>query len=441
MAAAHIDNGQDVGMFHRFFRWEAAGGVVLLVCAILALVWANSPWADSYFALSKTYIGVSWGDHTFQLSLSHWIADGLMAIFFFVVGLEIKRELVLGQLSTFKQAVLPVSAALGGMVVPAILFAVVNIGGPGARGWGIPMATDIAFALGILALLGDRVPVRLKVFLTALAIVDDLGAVLVIALFYTSQISFMALGVGIVLLGAISLAGRLGIRRSSIYLILAVGVWAAIFTSGIHATIAGVLLALVMPVTARVEPREFLERTKKRLAELEAAGLTRDSMVDDKEQMRALDDMYLAVEDMRPPGISLEHHLHPIQAFIILPLFALFMAGIPLGGDALTGFPSAVSLGVVLGLVLGKPLGIILFFFLAVKLGLGEQPEGMTAGRVLGTGMLAGIGFTMSIFISNLAYTDQALIAEAKLGILLASVIAGVVGFVILKKSLPEAAE
>ncbi len=412
----------------------------MLACAVIAMVWANSPWADSYFALSKTYIGVSWGDHRFELSLSHWIADGLMTIFFFVVGLEIKRELVLGQLSSFKMAVLPVSAALGGMVVPAILFSVINIGGPGARGWGIPMATDIAFALGILALLGDRVPIRLKVFLTALAIVDDLAAVLVIALFYTSQISFVALGVGIALLGAIALAGRLGIRRSSIYLILAVAVWAAILTSGIHATIAGVLLALFMPVTARVEPREFLERTKRRLAELEAAGLTRDSMVEDKEQMNALDDMYLAVEDMRPPGISLEHHLHPLQAFVILPLFALFMAGIPLGGDALVGFPSSLSLGVIVGLVLGKPIGIIMFFFLAIKLGLGEQAEEMTTGRVIGAGMLAGIGFTMSIFISNLAFADESLIAEAKLGVLVASVIAGVLGFVILKKSLPEAA-
>ena len=435
------DSERNIGPFLQFFRWEAAGGVVLLACAVIAMVWANSPWADSYFALSKTYIGVSWGEHTFRLSLSHWIADGLMAIFFFVVGLEIKRELVIGQLSSFKQAVLPVSAAIGGMVVPAILFAVVNIGGPGANGWGVPMATDIAFALGILALLGDRVPVKLKVFLTALAIVDDLGAVLVIALFYTSQISFMALGVGVALLAAIALAGRLGIRRTSVYLILAVAVWAAILTSGIHATIAGVLLALVVPVKARVEPKEFLNRTKKRLAELEEAGLTRDSMVGDKDQLHALDDMYLAVEDMRPPGISLEHHLHPIQAFLILPLFALFMAGIPLGGEALAGFPSSVSLGIIVGLVLGKPIGVILFFFMAIKLGLGERPEGTSVGMVLGTGMLAGIGFTMSIFISNLAYADEALIAEAKLGVLVASVIAGVLGFVILKKSLPEAAQ
>jgi NhaA family Na+:H+ antiporter len=428
-------------MFQQFFRWEAAGGVVLLFCAIIALVWANSPWADSYFGLAKTYIGVSWGDQVFRLSLSHWIGDGLMVIFFFVVGLEIKRELVVGQLSSFQQAVLPVSAAIGGMVVPAALYAAVNIGGEGASGWGIPMATDIAFALGILALLGNRVPVGLKVFLTALAIADDLGAVLVIALFYTEQVSLMALGVGVVLLVLIAVAGRRGVRSTSVYLILAIGVWAAVLASGVHATIAGVLLALVVPVKAALEPREFLDRTKRRLTELEEAELTRDSMVADKEQLHALDDMYLAVEDMRPAGISLEHLLHPVQAFLILPLFALFMAGVPLGGDTMAGFPSMLSLGVILGLVLGKPLGIALFIWLAVKVGLGQRPPDLTWARIVGLGALAGVGFTMSIFISNLAFQDEALIGQAKLGVLVASVIAGAVGFVILKRSLPVAAE
>lgn len=435
-------NGHSVGMFQQFFRWEAAGGVVLLFCAITALVWANSPWADTYFSLSKTYIGVSWGEHTFRLSLSHWIGDGLMVIFFFVVGLEIKRELVVGQLSSFKRAILPVSAAIGGMVVPAVLYAVVNVGGEGARGWGIPMATDIAFALGILALLGSRVPVSLKVFLTALAIADDLGAVLVIALFYTEQVWFLALGVAVVLLFLIALAGKLGVRRISVYVILAVGVWAAVLASGVHATVAGVLLALVVPVTASLEPREFLDRTRRRLSELEGTELTRDSMVHDKEQMDALDDLYLAVEDMRPAGISLEHNLHPIQAFLILPLFALFMAGVPLGGETMASFPSALSLGIIAGLVVGKPVGIALFMWFAIKAGLAQRPAELTWGRVIGMGALAGVGFTMSIFITNLAfYFDESLIGEAKLGVLVASVIAGAIGFVILKKTLPAAAE
>ena len=442
MAAGNTHDAHGASMFHRFFRWEAAGGVVLLFCAVAGLAWANSPWADSYFALSKTSIGISWGDHTFELSLSHWIADGLMVIFFFVVGLEIKRELIVGELSSFKQAILPASAAIGGAIVPATLYAILTFGGEGAPGWAIPMATDIAFALGILALFGSRVPISLKVFLTALAIADDLGAVTVIALFYTESLSFMALGVAIVLLVCIALAGRRGVRSISLYLVLAVGVWAAILASGVHATIAGVLLAMVVPVKAALDPREFLDRSRKRLAELEEAGLTRDSMVSDKAQMHALDDMYLAVEDMRPAGISLEHLLHPIQAFLILPLFALFMAGVPLGGEMTTGFPSAISLGVIVGLLIGKPVGIMLFVWLAIKFGQPALPGDVGWEQLLGVAMLAGVGFTMSIFIGNLAFAyDEALIAQAKVGVLLASVLAGVIGCVILNKTLPAAPE
>jgi NhaA family Na+:H+ antiporter len=438
MAAPDTTNGRSAGMFQQFFRWEAAGGVVLLFCAVAGLAWANSPWADSYFALSKTYIGISWGDHTFKLSLSHWIADGLMVIFFFVVGLEIKRELIVGELSSFKQAILPVSAAVGGMIVPAMLYAVLTFGGEGAQGWGIPMATDIAFALGILALFGSRAPTSLKVFLTALAIADDLGAITVIALFYTESVSLVALGVAAALLVCIALAGRRGIRSTAVYLVLAVGVWAAVLVSGIHATIAGVLLAMVVPVKAALEPREFLSRSRKRLAELEEAGLTRDSMVSNKEQMHALDDMYLAVEDMRPAGISLEHLLHPIQAFLILPVFALFMAGVPLGGDSTGVLASPVSFGVIAGLVIGKPVGILLSVWLAIKFGRAVLPEDLGWGHLLGASMLAGVGFTMSIFISNLAFPfDEALIGQAKVGVLLASVLAGVIGFVVLNRSLP----
>ena len=425
------------GMFQQFFRWEAAGSVVLLLCTIVALVWANSPWAETYFSLSKTYIGVSWGEHTFNLSLSHWIADGLMVIFFFVVGLEIKRELVIGQLSSFKHALLPVSAAIGGMLVPATLYAVFNIGGEGAHGWGIPMATDIAFALGILALFGSRAPISLKVFLTALAIVDDLGAVTVIALFYTDQVSFIALSAAGVGLFLIWVGGKRGIRSTTVYLLLAVGVWAAVFLSGIHATVAGVFIAMLIPVSASIEPGEFLRRTRKRLDELEEAGLTRHSMVDNHEQMDALDDMYLAVEDMRPAGISLEHNLHPIQAFLILPLFALFMAGVPLGGDTLAAFPSGLSLGIIVGLVVGKPVGITLFTWLAIKSGQADMPEGLNWGRIMAVGLLAGVGFTMSIFISDLAFASDRLISEAKVGVLVASVIAGIGGYLMLRKTLP----
>ncbi len=429
----------DNGMFQQFFRWEAAGSVVLLLCTVVALIWANSPWAENYFSLSKTSIGISWGDHTFKLSLSHWIADGLMVIFFFVVGLEIKRELLIGQLSSFKQAILPASAALGGMVVPAALYAVLNVGGEGAHGWGIPMATDIAFALGILALFGSRAPVSLKVFLTALAIADDLGAVTVIALFYTDQVSFIALGAAGGGLFLIWLAGIRGVRSTPVYLLLAVVVWAAVLASGVHATVAGVFIAMMVPVSSKIEPREFLRRTRRRLDELEGAELTRHSMVDNHEQMDALDDIYLAVEDMRPAGISLEHILHPIQAFLILPLFALFMAGVPLGGDTLAAFPSTLSLGIIVGLVVGKPIGITLFAWLAIKSGQAEMPEEFGWGPLVGVGLLAGVGFTMSIFISDLAFDSERLISEAKLGVLVASVLAGIAGYLMLRKTLPAA--
>jgi len=248
------NQNQSAGMFQRFFHSQVSGSFVLMACTVVALVWANSPWGDAYFNLSDTYIGISWGGSAFKMSLSHWIMDGLMAIFFFVVGLEIKREIVLGELSTFRKAGLPVSAALGGAVVPALIYAAFNAGGPAVRGWGVPMATDIAFALGILALFGTRAPIGLKVFLTALAIADDMIAVLVIAFFYTERIDFTALAVAAVLLVLIPLAGRLGIRQMWIYVLLATGAWAGVLASGIHATIAGVLIAMVVR-SCRCGPR------------------------------------------------------------------------------------------------------------------------------------------------------------------------------------------
>ncbi len=436
--ASGAGNGKRVGMFDRFVHSEVSGSMVLLACTIVALVWANSPWADSYLGMVNTYVGVSWGDATFQMSLGHWIADGLMAIFFFVVGLEIKRELVIGQLSTFRQAVLPVGAAVGGAMVPALIYAVLNATGEGAAGWGGPMATDIAVALGILALFGKRVPIGLKVFLTALAIADDLLAVLVIAFFYSANISFLALGTAGAFMVLIVAAGRLGFRQIWIYWVLAIGAWAAVFASGVHSTVAGVLIALLVPVRANIEPGEFLARTKRRLAELEAAGLTRDSPVRQKAQMKALDDIYLATADMRPAGIALEHELHPIQAFLILPLFALFKAGVPLGGDAAGMLTGSVSLGIIFGLFVGKQIGITLAAWVAIKSGFGDMPEGVTWGQLWGAACLGGVGFTMAIFIAELAFTSEALIAEAKLAILVASVASGICGYLVLRKALPK---
>ncbi len=423
------------GVFGWFLSSEVAGSAVLLTCAIAALVWANSPWADVYQELIHTYLGVSIGDVSFKLSLEHWVGDGLMVIFFFVVGLEIKREVVLGELSEWRNAVLPASAAAGGMLVPALFYYALNAGGPGASGWGVPMATDIAFALGILALFGDKVPIGLKVFLTALAIVDDLGAVLVIALFYTDQIAFEGLILAAACLAVLVGLGRSRIRAVWFYLIFAFGVWAGVLMSGVHATIAGVLLALVIPVRPKIDPGEFLERARGNLDHLEGRGLTKDSLVKDPEQFQALEDIYLQAEDMRPAGLALEHALHPVQAMLILPIFALFKAGVPLGSDTLGMLGNPITLGIIAGLIAGKQIGVLGAVWLAVKSGWTQLPSGCSWWHMWGASCLAGVGFTMSIFISDLAFADQLLIAEAKVGVLIASVLAGIIGILVLRKA------
>jgi NhaA family Na+:H+ antiporter len=375
------------------------------------------------------------------MSLQHWINDALMAIFFFVVGLEVKREISIGQLSTLRKAALPVSAAVGGMLIPAAFYYAMNAGGPAAQGWGIPMATDIAFALGLLALFGSRAPIGLKVFLTALAIADDIGAVLVIAFFYTASLKFGALAVAGVFMLLIVGARAVGIRRSGIYLLLAVGVWLSVLTSGLHATIAGILVAMLVPIRAKIEPEQFMERARNRLAELESAVLTRDSMVDDKAQLHALDDIHETTGDMIPPGIALEHRLHPVQAFLILPLFALFNAGVYLGGDALGQTTDPIAVGIILGLVLGKQIGVVGFSWLSIKTGLADLPDGVSWPHIWGASCLAGVGFTMSLFIAELAFDDPIQIGKAKLGILEASLVAGALGYWILSRSLPKAAK
>jgi NhaA family Na+:H+ antiporter len=418
-----------LGMFERFVHSEVSGSAVLLLATLAALVWANSPAAGSYFALAHTRIGVSWGESTFALSLQHWVNDALMAIFFFVVGLEIKREVVVGQLSSFRRAVLPGMAALGGMLVPAALYALLNAGGEGGRGWGIPMATDIAFALGVLALLGGRVPLGLKVFLTALAIADDLGAVLVIALFYTARIRGSALAVAAVFLALLFLANLLRVRRSELYVVLALGVWVGVFASGVHATVAGILVALLVPVRARRDPEAFLATAEARVAELREAGLTPESMLARRSQLDAIVDLHEAAGDMRPPGLTLEEELHPIVALLILPLFAFFNAGVAVGEGRLAG---GVGLGIVLGLVVGKQVGITLFGWIAVRSGWAALPDGVTWGQIYGGACLAGIGFTMSLFVSELAFGPGALLDEAKLGVLLASLVSAAWGFVFL---------
>ncbi|HUM18398.1 MAG TPA: Na+/H+ antiporter NhaA [Candidatus Nitrosotalea sp.] len=424
-----------------FIHSEVSGSVILLICTVAAMVWANSPWAATYASLAHTKVAVSVGTHTFALSLQHWINDGLMAVFFFVVGLEIKRELSVGHLASIRRAALPIAAAVGGMVVPAAIYGWLNAGGPGARGWGVPMATDIAFALGILALLGSRVPMGLKVFLTALAIADDLGAVLVIALFYTEQIRWDALAVAALLLILLGLAIRRDIRNPVLHAVLFLGVWLSIFTSGVHATVAGILVALLVPVRPRLAATEFLERASAELDALRASELTQESVLRDEAQLDALVALDDAATEMRPPGLTLERFLHPLQAFLILPLFAFFNAGVTYGSRGLAALGEPVTLGIIAGLVIGKLVGVSLLSWLAVRAGYAGLPDGVTWPQVAGVGLLGGVGFTMSLFVSELAFGAGTLLDAAKVGILVASLTAGLCGYLVLWMALPVTRE
>ncbi|MDP9475671.1 MAG: Na+/H+ antiporter NhaA [Actinomycetota bacterium] len=419
--------------FQDFAHKQSSGGILLIAATVVALIWANSPWGESYAALWHTKLTVGVGDASISKDLTHWINDGLMAVFFLVVGLEIKREVLVGELSSVRNAALPVAAALGGAVVPAAIYLALNAGTEGAAGWGIPMATDIAFALGVLALLGERAPTTLKVFLTALAIVDDIVAVLVIALFYTSEISWGALGIGAVFLAALVVANLIGVGRTLVYAVLGVGLWLCFLLSGVHATIAGVLLAFTVPAVSFINPGAFLESSRYILARFEKAGEKGENVLTNEERQAALHALNHAAYKLEPPLHELEHALHPWVVFAIMPLFALANAGVSLGGGLAEALTSPVALGIVAGLVLGKQLGVTLFAWLAVKSGISELPQGIGWRHVYGAGWLAGIGFTMSLFISDLAFSDGSLVAAAKLGILVASVVAGVVGWTILR--------
>lgn len=421
--------------FQDFASKASSGGILLIVATVVALVWANSPFGESYEALWRTKLTIGLGEFSLSKDLTHWINDGLMAVFFLVVGLEIKREILVGELSSARNAALPVVAALGGAVVPALIYVAFNAGTEGVAGWGIPMATDIAFALGVLALLGERVPLALKVFLTALAIVDDIVAVLVIALFYTSEISWGALGVGGLFLVALVAANLIGVGRTLVYALLGLGLWLAFLLSGVHATIAGVLLALTVPASSFIDPGAFVERGRYILDRFEQAGEKGENVLTNDERQAALHALNRATYKLEPPLHELEHRLHPWVVFSIMPLFALANAGVPLGAGFAEALADPVALGIVAGLVFGKQLGVTLFAWLAVRTGLSELPQGVSWRHIYGAGWLAGIGFTMSLFITDLAFSDDALVNSAKLGILAASLIAGIVGWTILRKA------
>ena len=410
-----------IAPLREFLRTESAGGVVLVAAAVVALVWANSPWKDSYQDLWNTDLVISLGERTLDLDLREWVNDGLMAIFFFVVGLEIKRELVEGELRGARRAALPAVAAVGGMVAPALIYTAINAGGAGARGWGIPMATDIAMAVGVVALLGSRVDPALKLFLLALAIVDDIGAIAVIAIFYSGRIDGDSLLIALGLVAVLVILRLTGVRSTLIPLALGVGLWLALEESGVHATIAGVILGLLAPTRPHVQRElvdvEVLTDISSVQAARETASLARESVS--------------VVE-------WLEHVLHPWTSFVIVPLFALANAGITLSADAISdAATSRVAIGVLLGLVVGKLVGISLFTWLAVRLRLGVVPEGGTGRGIAGIAAVAGIGFTVSIFVTDLAFADPTFRNEAKVAVLVSAVVAGGLGGLILSRARP----
>ena len=425
--------GRALHPFQEFAKKEASSGILLLVAAVTALVCANSPLGATYASLWQSELTIRLGNFSITKDLILWINDGLMAIFFLVVSLEIKREVLVGKLSSVRRAALPIVAALGGAVVPAGIYLALNAGTEGSEGWGIPMATDIAFALGVLALLGDRVPLALKAFLLALAIVDDIVAVMVIALFYTEKISWSALAIGAGFVIALVVINLGRVRQPLTYALLGVGLWLALLQSGIHATIAGVLLATTIPTQARINTDEFLNQSRKILDHFDRAGERGESVLANEERQSSLQALEAATERVETPLQRIERSLHPWVIFAIMPLFALANAGVPLGEGLSKTLIHPVSLGIIAGLVVGKQVGVVLFAWLAVKSGLAEMPAEVSWSQIYGVSWLAGIGFTLSLFIADLAFPGDPLLDVAKVGILAASLTAGITGFLILR--------
>lgn len=417
-----------------FIREESIGGFLLILVTIIALIWANSgfsAWYDKIWHDIK--LGFSFGDFEMKYSLQHWINDGLMAIFFFMVGLEIKREVLDGELSTLKKATLPIAAAVGGMLFPALIYVIFNHNNPEhLAGWGAPMATDIAFALGILSLLGSKVNINLKIFLTALAIADDLGAILVIAIFYTENINLAQIINAAIFLFIMMGANKLGVRRTAFYAIVGfLGVWMSFMFSGVHATIAGVLIALTIPVRTKVNEKQFVDEMCVLVNKFESEEPNDKTLLTNR-QAHLVGEIARLSEDAGTPLQKLEHTLHPLTAFCILPLFALANAGVHIEGNIFDMLMHPVAIGIMAGLVIGKVLGISIFSWLMVWLKLAELPEGVTWKQIYGAGLLAGVGFTMSIFISGLAFPEGELIQIAKIGIFAASLISAIAGMLVL---------
>ena len=437
--AAEIQKPVGVRMrliFRQFARIQASGGILLLLATVLAMVWANSAWSDGYFSLWETYLSISLGGLVLKENLLHWVNDGLMVIFFFLVGLEIKREILVGELASLKRAALPLMGGVGGMAVPALIYVLVNAGGEGQAGWGIPMATDIAFMLGLLAVMGSRVPVSLKVFFTALAIADDLGAVLVIAVFYSGEIQVVALVAAALILAVLIGLNRLGVHRPMPYVLLGAGLWLAFLQSGLHPTIAGVLLAMTIPARVRSQGAAYAAQCTAALRGIDQI----EGHVDDRRQQAAAQTLETIAERIQSPLQRLERSLNPWVAYLILPIFAFANAGVSIGGDLGAALTNPVALGIIGGLVLGKPLGITLLSWLAVRVKLAELPVGVTWKQLFAASWLAGIGFTMSLFIASSAFDSQVLLGVSKIAILVASLIASAMGFGMLSVTSPARA-
>lgn len=417
----------------------AWGGVLLMICTAVALYLANSSWQHDYHEILTTPIDIGLGNSHLKLDIHHFINDALMAIFFFVVGLEIKREVLVGELSHVSEAILPALAAFGGMIVPAAIFIAVNFHQPGEKGWGIPMATDIAFSLGILSLLGRRVPLSAKVFLTAFAIVDDIGASLVIAFFYTDTITWSALGIGAFFFTCLVLCNAFGVRRSSPYVFLSVLLWLCFLKSGIHPTIAGILAALTIPARPRLQSDEFLISTRMLLDRIEEKREEESNVLKNKEKHAMISDVETASKLTQTPLKRFENSLHHWITFFIMPVFALANAGITFDGGLVNRLTHTVTIGILLGLILGKQIGVTLFAWLAVKLGWAQLPRDVSWKMLYGLSWLGGVGFTMSLFITNLAYGRESVsLDDAKVGILLGSAIAGIGGSLIVWWTLPQ---
>lgn len=431
----HKINKQLVYPIQQFMHNEKASGIVLALAVIVALVLGNSPLREQYGQFFHHHFGfLVDGKAYLNFSLEHWINDGLMSMFFFVVGLELKREFIGGELRHIRQVVLPSGAALMGMLVPSMIYLLFNGGTMAAHGWGIPMATDIAFALAVVYLLGDRVPLAAKVFLTTLAIVDDLGSVLVIALFYTSEISLPSIAVGVVFLSVMFVANKLGVKNVWFYAILGIGgVWTAFLMSGVHATISAVLSAFMIPADASIPEAAFISRLKKQLHRFEGAE-SNDVITLEEEQVEIISKVHETSKSAVPPLQRLEHGLHPFVSFCIMPIFALSNAGVNFVDMHLGSlFSSHVVTGVFLGLLLGKPIGILVSTWVLTRLRLGRLSHAMSWRQLVGIGFLASIGFTMSMFVTVLAFTDPTQIIQAKVGIFAASLVGGTVGYILLR--------